>query len=171
MTIKRIIIPKGDLPYKNAFTDEYFVRYRLISDDRNKFSHWSPVFPIIPQFYYSSSVFSISKQSTHVSLIWDPVKVKLSQNADYYDSADTVDVEKEYDVWIRWSKADLGDWRFYSRIEGSSININIPNEYFYNGEVILDKPNQISVEIRKVANPIVRVATVPIFYSITNETV
>jgi hypothetical protein len=171
MTIKKVVIPRSELPYKNAFIDDYLVRYRLISEDKNKSSHWSPVYRMSPSFYYVSKNVSASKQSNHVNIIWDAVRIKASENTDYYNTVDLIDVEKEYDVWIKWSKDGLGDWFFYSRIEGTSLSLNIPDEYYYENQLITDKPNELSLEIRQAANPIVRAETVRIFYSLTNESV
>ena len=36
--IKKIIIPISSLP------DPAFIRYRIISEDRNQVSHWSPIY-------------------------------------------------------------------------------------------------------------------------------
>jgi len=171
MTTKRVVIPRADLPYKNAFVDDYLFRYRLISEDKNKSSHWSPIYRMSPNFYYAVSTISASKQSNHVNVIWDAVRIKLSENTDYSNTVDLVGVEKEYDVWIRWSKDGLGDWFFYSRIEGTSLSVNIPNEYYYEKQLILDKPNEISLEIRQAANPVIRADSVRIFYSVTNKPV
>lgn len=41
-TTKKVIIPKASLPSVNALTEEYVVRFRVVSDDRNRVSHWSP---------------------------------------------------------------------------------------------------------------------------------
>jgi hypothetical protein len=42
--IKKVIIQKSDLPPVFYDTGGYVVRYRIISDDRNRTSHWSPIF-------------------------------------------------------------------------------------------------------------------------------
>lgn len=42
--VKKIIIPLADLPSQSPITDGYLIRFRIISDDRNRVSHWSPVY-------------------------------------------------------------------------------------------------------------------------------
>lgn len=41
--IKKLTIPKNQLPPVND-DNEYYLRYRIISDDKNRSSHWSPIF-------------------------------------------------------------------------------------------------------------------------------
>ena len=41
--IKQIRIPKNQLPPVGD-NNEYVLRYRLISEDKNRTSHWSPIF-------------------------------------------------------------------------------------------------------------------------------
>jgi hypothetical protein len=41
--IKKLTIPKNQLPPVGD-NNEYVVRYRVISEDKNRYSHWSPIF-------------------------------------------------------------------------------------------------------------------------------
>lgn len=41
--IKKLVIPKSQLPPVND-DNEYVLRYRIISDDKNRTSHYSPIF-------------------------------------------------------------------------------------------------------------------------------
>lgn len=45
MTAKQVIIKKGDFPPLSP-NGEYLIRYRIISEDKNRRSHWSPVYKI-----------------------------------------------------------------------------------------------------------------------------
>ena len=42
--IKKVRIPKSSLPPINNETLAYNLRYRIISEDKNRTSHWSPVY-------------------------------------------------------------------------------------------------------------------------------
>lgn len=44
--IKKVRIPKNQLPPVGD-DNEHLIRYRVISDDKNRVSHWSPIF-IVP---------------------------------------------------------------------------------------------------------------------------
>lgn len=43
--IKKLVIPKNQLPPVGD-NNEYILRYRIISDDKNRSSHWSPIFSV-----------------------------------------------------------------------------------------------------------------------------
>lgn len=43
--IKKVIIPKSSLPSVSS-NNEYIVRFRIISEDKNTYSEWSPKFLI-----------------------------------------------------------------------------------------------------------------------------
>lgn len=45
MTTKKTVIPKNSLPSLSP-DGEYVVRYRIVSEDKNRNSHWSPVYYI-----------------------------------------------------------------------------------------------------------------------------
>lgn len=41
--IKNVVVPKQELPAVNS-ENQYILRYRIITDDRNRYSQWSPMF-------------------------------------------------------------------------------------------------------------------------------
>lgn len=43
--IKKVIIPRSSLPPAGK-NGEYLVRYRIASQDKNRYSHWSPIYKI-----------------------------------------------------------------------------------------------------------------------------
>jgi hypothetical protein len=43
-TIKKFKIPSSNLPPVDSQTMGYIVRYRIVSSDKNRTSHWSPIF-------------------------------------------------------------------------------------------------------------------------------
>jgi len=43
--IKKVIIPRSSLPPVGK-DGKYLVRYRIVSTDRNRYSHWSPIYNI-----------------------------------------------------------------------------------------------------------------------------
>lgn len=99
--IKKVIIPKESLPSILGSEHKYIVRYRVISEDKNRVSHWSPQYkvtaPAVSQIGYSV----ITEQDVNVvRLVWEQVS-NLSN----------------FDVYVKW---DGGDWEF----AGSSITNN-----------------------------------------------
>ena len=45
MSVKKVTIEKKDLPPLSP-NGEYLLRYRIISEDKNRTSHWSPVYKL-----------------------------------------------------------------------------------------------------------------------------
>lgn len=43
--IKNVVIPATDLPAVTG-DNQYIVRYRIVTDDRNRNSHWSPMYSV-----------------------------------------------------------------------------------------------------------------------------
>ena len=161
---KRIIIPKDRLPDINSITDSYAVRFRLITEDRNKLSYWSPIFYVSPDFDYISGEIDIAKASNHVNIIWDSVRIEKDGNF--------VAQAREYDVWVKWSKNNgLGDWNYKERIEGTNVSFVIPSTYFINGVDQETKPNEITVEIFLKGNPISRANTTLLVYNPPKESI
>lgn len=82
--IKKYKQQYSTFPPINSITEGYSVRYRIISEDRNTFSHWSPVYLIVPEYKYlpssgvalANSISFFSDNSAKVaSFTWDPISV------------------------------------------------------------------------------------------------
>lgn len=161
--IRKIIYRQEDLPEINVDLEGYLVRYRVISDDRNRTSHWSPLFLVKPEYTYTSGLTSIGKSADHVNLIWDPVQI--------YKDNNFIRNAVEYDIWLRWDKEDGGDWVYAERVEGTSSIFIIPNTYFINGVDQGTKPNSLTAEIFLRGTPIKRDKDLLKVYTIGPETV
>lgn len=46
MAGKKIILPSSKLPPVNS-NNGYLIRYRIVSEDKNRTSHWSPVYDVV----------------------------------------------------------------------------------------------------------------------------
>jgi hypothetical protein len=148
---KKILIPRKSLPDINSITESYSVRFRLTNENRSKFSYWSPIFNISPDFIYEfdSSAIDISKSSNHMNIIWEPVTIKKAENI--------IGPALQYDIWVQWSKEESdADWLYKERVEGSSLSLLIPEDYSVNGVLAGSKPNKIAVEIYLRGSPIIR---------------
>jgi hypothetical protein len=140
--LKKIIIPNNQLPFI-TFTTEYnetterqeiddlfyAIRYRIVSEDRNRRSHWSPVSKIImpdvttPFPYTSSNRVSVEKNSNHVDVIWS-FPTDLESPSEYEKSFRDITV---FDIWTRWNTSNTTDpeasgwteWEFNSTVSGN----------------------------------------------------
>ena len=93
--IKKVIIPKESLPAVLGSEHKYVVRYRVVSEDRNRLSHWSLQYkvaaPTVSEINYSI----ITEQDVNViRLVWEQIP-----NV------------PEFDVYVKW---DNGSWEYKS---------------------------------------------------------
>lgn len=108
--IKKAIIKKNTIPAFYGKDQTYILRYRIVSEDRNRTSHWSP-------YYYigapsaTSIQFSVSVDSTNKSImvIWTP-------------SANTIN---NFDVYINWNNSG---WKFIRNTTSTVFAINYEND-------------------------------------------
>lgn len=110
----------------DANTVGYYVRYRVVSEDRNKTSHWSPIYLLTPPYefrrpagipldgikYFETNTGGNNKV---VTLAWDPV--------DVYNKDNFIRKAIAYDVWIKW---DAQSWIYESRVVNPSMTIAVP---------------------------------------------
>jgi hypothetical protein len=148
---KRVVIPRSQLPDINLFNKGYQVRYRLTTDDRNRFSSWTPIFNVQPEFtFQTSGNILIEKHTGYSTIVWNPVILKKGTNE--------IGELTEYDMWIRWgTAASNGDWQYQNRFSSTFFNALKPTSP---GGI-----NHISVELYYPGRPSLRKATYDIFQS------
>lgn len=82
---------RQNLPALSIFPDGsvgHYVRYRIVSEDRNRQSHWSPVYAVrVPDFDYLGVV-DVSNTSTSITAVW----------GDEYN-------RPRYDVYVKWGNS------------------------------------------------------------------
>jgi hypothetical protein len=66
--IKKLIIPKNQLPPVGD-NNEYLLRYRIISDDKNRSSHYSPIF-FVPALEIEEVEGNVFVNGTSSTAIW-----------------------------------------------------------------------------------------------------
>jgi hypothetical protein len=137
---KQIIIARESLPVMNSISQKYSVRYRITNENRNRFSYWSPIFSVDPEFTYSTlGEILIEKHTGYSTIVWNPAAIQKNGNS--------VAELDSYDLWVRWGTASaLGNWEFKERVSSTSINVLKPPGSF----------NTLSVEIYPPAQPILR---------------
>jgi hypothetical protein len=104
----RVVIPKSSLPPISGETESYSVRYRIISENQNDSSAWSPIFELPVEIDYSLGTGNVSKGLGLMISIWEQVP----------------DVS-QYDVWVSWNLLGT-NMRFNSRIASNTINLMVP---------------------------------------------
>jgi hypothetical protein len=149
--IKKTRIKRENLPAINTDIEGYIVRYRILSEDKNRFSHWSPIKTILPEYTYVPGSINHNKSGSISTVAWNAVTI--NKDSKYIATA------QEYDIWVKWDRGDSGDWVYRSRIENTSIALLTPTEYTIGGVVQGSAPNRLSVEIYLKGNPISRDST------------
>lgn len=161
---KKLIIPRENLPDINAYTRQYAVRYRITTEDRNRFSYWSPTFFVRTGIFYEVGTIDLRGKislekigSSYVGVTWDAVTAYKLVNGQLQEIGDL----EEYDVWIRWAEsggANPSEWTHQSRVATNSLNINVPDQYVYysGGLPVYATPKYLYVEIYRPTKPIIR---------------
>lgn len=166
--IKKAIVSILNMPPIDSQDEGYWVRYRIISDDRNRTSSWSPILLIKPEYTFVSGNIAFTKNNSIASTVWDSVTInKVTDDETYF-----IRKAVEYDIWVRWDRGDgSGDWIYKERIEGTSVSFPIPLTYTINGVVQPNSPNRLSIEVYLKGYPVSRDSTFLKVYELTNETV
>lgn len=121
----------------DADTVGYYVRYRVVSEDRNKTSHWSSIYLLTPPYefrrpsgiplngikYFETNTGGSNKV---VTLAWDTI--------DVYNNNVFIRKAIAYDVWHKWGS---GPWTYEARVVNPSMTIAVPTP----------NPGTLSVEI------------------------
>lgn len=146
--IKKIRIKQEDLPAIKVDAEGYVLRYRVLSEDKNRTSHWSPIETILPGYTFVPGSIDHTKTGGISTVAWNSVEIK--KNGNLVREATT------YDIWVRWDKGDGGDWLYRSRIDSSSIALLTPTTYTINGVDQFTAPNKLSIEVYLKGSPITR---------------
>lgn len=157
-----ISIPKENFYDLDIYTQKVSARYRIISDNRNNISYWSPIFQIDPEIIYwrgtteiPGNMFLEKLGSSFVTITWDSVAL-------YKDIDGTLTNIGElpyYDLWIKWAQnggANPSDWIYKERISSTSVNINIPSSYIDAGGTSRSTPKYMYAEVYRPGRPITR---------------
>lgn len=105
---------------------EYIVRFRIISEDRNRVSHWSPQYFIspVPNDLESAEDKNIVVTNTGGLLVakWN-VSAKANEDLSKNPSA----ASAAYDVYVAWGSqtAGTGELQYFSTVVGNSTVIPV----------------------------------------------
>ena len=165
--IKKVIIKSEDLPPLNSDQLGYYMRFRMVSEDRNRLSHWSPTYLLEPNYsFYGRTGLPVADENNIVAnknnqvlnIAWDPVHLYIND----VEIRDVVD----FDIWLRlYDNHDDGIWQHYERVSTNSAEFLIPDSFPSslwtpeNPDYHEDSPNKVSIEIYVAGDPIQRFDT------------
>lgn len=158
----KVVIPQSNFIEQDIYTQKYNIRYRIISDNQNNLSYWSPIFEIDPNIVFwrgtieiPGTIFLDKLGSGFVSLAWDAVALYKESNGVFQNIGELL----YYDIWIKWAGnggAHPSDWIYKERLATTTLNINIPNSYVDSNGITRSSPKELSVEIYRPGRPISR---------------
>jgi hypothetical protein len=146
--IKKVTIKQDDLPPMMVENEGYVFRYRIISDDKNRRSHWSPIKTIKPEFTFVSSTIHHTKAGDVSNIVWNAVVIKKGTSV--------IKQANTYDVWLRWDKNDSGDWIYHGTVTGNNVSLVRPSTYTINDIDQAEIPNRLSIEVYIKGSPATR---------------
>lgn len=84
--IKKVIIPKSELPLVDGKTLKYNVRFRIVSEDKNRISHWSQMYDVssLPVTPISDYAITTNNVTRVINLIWQS------------------STETSFDIYVKW---------------------------------------------------------------------
>lgn len=107
---KTVVMAKS-LPAPNGYTESYSVRFRIITDNQNNFSSWSPIYEIPIDVSYTVTEAEVNHNSGIVFISWAQVE----------------NVSK-YDIWIAWDNGtNPNTWMYYERTSTTSFSASVPS--------------------------------------------
>ena len=121
--IKKAIVLKEDLPSFSSNRLGYFVRYRVVSTDKNRSSHWSPYYflpnGVIPKVLCSVAVTGSAPLKV-INMVWQ--HPKISNDADETE----ISIFKEYDVYIKTNLSN-NTWSLLETVSSTAFRTLVPS--------------------------------------------
>lgn len=141
--IKRVTIAQDTLPPVTITNDKmyYFLRYRITSEDKNRQSHWSPIYRVIapPVFDRLSDE---EKLNINSFLRIDNSALTFGTMRTDWSLPESIKNIKEFDVYYRFSLAEqeMGEFIFGGTISSNSYAANVPTSNLDQFEIAVQIP-------------------------------
>jgi len=162
--IKQFRIPITDMPPIASVTEGYSIRYRVISEDRNRISHWSPVYLIVPDFTFIPGSIHFASGSQVATFTWDsvPILKQITEVQNINNKQLTSDIatlttdEAHYLSVEDWVTISGVDSIFNGTYKISSITTNTFSYYKDNGNIV---STPVTPKGTYATNSLIRTAT------------
>lgn len=122
---KKVTVLKNTLPPINSDEESYVVRYRIISEDRNRISHWSPQFEISPIPVLDPD--AVAPENISLEVLTESVIAKWNISAEAQaEFLKNPSLElSSYDVFVAWgSQPGSGEpLQYFATVSGNYIVI------------------------------------------------
>lgn len=127
MAVKKVRIPLASLPPADS-DNNYHVRYRIVSEDRNRVSHWSPTIELSSLTVSAATTASLNLVSTDAvnslyvfSLIWE------DDNGTAYDIFTSVDPAgtPALSDYVFHGRTSLHNYNFVTSSSATNVYVRI----------------------------------------------
>jgi hypothetical protein len=140
--IKKVTILKKDLPAYSAQNNSlsYLIRYRIISEDKNRASHWSPFYNLgqtstltevgfDPANPYTTSIpnnIIINKSNHTISISWTLPSLLITNPT---DAQKLIQIQQasiqDFDVYLRWKTGTTySNWQWQGTVNTPSFSMS-----------------------------------------------
>jgi hypothetical protein len=138
VSVKQVVLSKEDFPPLSP-DGEYLLKYRIVSEDKNRSSHWSPIYKLDVTNVWDpersefvnliepvAADVSITGSSNTVSVTWE--KSNLQQKYDIFVSFGVYNVSTSIIAWTDYSYLGSSSTEAYSflrKAEHTDVRVQI----------------------------------------------
>ena len=125
--IKKSIVQRASLPPVSGESGSYILRFRIVSEDRNRTSHWSPLFEV------SSTQVDPNQTNLYLDVLTSSKTGNKTLNAiwtlpEFYDNS-------SFDIYVRWLgsnyETETYDWQYVGTKQDTEFSTVIPANASY----------------------------------------
>lgn len=126
-SIRKVTVPRDSLPPINADKNHYVVRFRIMSEDLNRTSHWSPQYLINPTALDLSAAedknINLTSNGTIITAQWN-----VSDAAVALFQKEPNQSVNSYDIYVAWGTqaGSTGNLEYFATVVGNSAVIPVP---------------------------------------------
>lgn len=127
--VKKVTVSKDSLPPINSEEEKYVVRYRIISEDRNRISHWSPQHLVSPTAIDLSITEDLDRSNVGITPIGGMLVVRWNISAwaqKEFEKNPSLALSS-HDIFLGWGEDALSTApvEYYATISGNYLSIPV----------------------------------------------
>lgn len=140
--IKKVVIPKSELPSVDLNNLKYNVRYRIVSEDKNRISYWSKIYSVTapPVTLLDYTVFTRTSDKL-LYATWNP---KADQGITAFDL---------YIKWVGNQNESLYPWEYTTTVNSNSYSMAFPSTIVDPTTLGTETPKKVKVAVQRPTYP------------------
>lgn len=140
--IKKVIIPKSELPSVDLNNLKYNVRYRIVSEDKNRISYWSRIYSVMAPPVTLLDYTVVAKTSDHLlTIAWNP---KADQGLTSFDL---------YIKWVGTHAESLYPWEYVTTTTINNYLLAYPSTIVDPTTNGTEDPKKVRVAVQRPTYP------------------